>query len=234
MLSFASPCVVPLVPAYLGYLSGTTIGADRPGSAGGDQSAVTRRTVLAHALAFVLGFSLVFTALGASIGLIGYAVRDLLPYLQRAGGVVLVVLGLHTMHLITLPFLHRELRLDPSRVRRDGGYFSSVLVGAIFAAGWTPCIGIVLSGILTLAATSATVSQGAMLLLAYSMGLGVPFILSAVALGRARGVLRRINQRARLVEVASGVLLVGMGILVFSNGLQLLSAYFYRFFGPYL
>jgi len=233
-LSFASPCVVPLVPAYLGYLSGTTISADRPGGASRDRLAVTRRTVLAHALAFVVGFSLVFTALGASVGLIGYAVRDLLPYLQRAGGVVLVVLGLHTMHLITLPFLHRELRLDPSRVRRDGGYFSSVLVGAIFAAGWTPCIGIVLSGILTLAATSATVSQGAMLLLAYSMGLGVPFILSAVVLGRARGVLPRINQRARLVEVASGVLLVGMGILVFSNGLQLLSAYFYRVFGTYL
>ena len=234
MLSFASPCVVPLVPAYLGYLSGTTIGADRPGSARGDQLAVTKRRVLAHALAFVLGFSLVFTALGASVGMIGYAVRDLLPYLQRAGGVVLVVLGLHTMHLITLPFLYREIRLDPSRVRRDGGYLSSVLVGAIFAAGWTPCVGIVLSGILTMAAAGATVGQGAMLLLAYSIGLGVPFILSAVALDRARGVLHRLNQRARLVEVASGVLLVGMGILVFSNGLQLLSAYFYRVFGTYL
>jgi cytochrome c-type biogenesis protein len=126
------------------------------------------------------------------------------------------------------------MRLDASKVRRDWGYLSSAIVGAIFGAGWTPCVGVVLSGILTLAAASATAGQGAGLLLAYSLGLGIPFLLSALALERAQGVLRRLNRRARLVETASGALLIVMGLLVFGNVMQLMSAYFYRFFGYYL
>ncbi len=120
LLSFASPCVVPLVPGYLGYLSGTTLGQTPAGAVRVGQ----RRKTLAHALAFVLGFTLVFTALGASVGLIGYAVRDLLPYLQRAGGVILIAFGLHTMGVITLPFLYREMRVDVRRVPRHWGYLS--------------------------------------------------------------------------------------------------------------
>ena len=114
LLSFASPCVVPLVPGYLGYLSGTALGQAPTGaaSAGDAVRALQRRKTLAHALAFVLGFTLVFTVLGASVGLIGYAVRDLLPYLQKAGGVILIAFGLHTMGVITLPFLYREMRVD--------------------------------------------------------------------------------------------------------------------------
>jgi cytochrome c-type biogenesis protein len=243
LLSFASPCVVPLVPGYLGYLSGTTLGPAPAGVASGSTwplatgnaaRAGQRRKTVAHALAFVLGFTLVFTALGASVGLIGYAVRDLLPYLQKAGGVILIAFGLHTMGVITLPFLYREMRVDARRVPRHWGYLSSLLVGAIFGAGWTPCVGVVLSGILTMAATSATVSRGATLLLTYSLGLGIPFLLSALAIDRAQGILRRLNRRARLVEVASGALLIVMGLLVFGNVLQLMSAYFYRWFGYYL
>ena len=235
LLSFASPCVVPLVPGYLGYLSGTTLGQTAAGAASAGAARVgQRRKTVAHALAFVLGFTLVFTALGASVGLIGYAARDLLPYLQKAGGVILIAFGLHTMGVITLPFLYREMRVDVRRVPRHWGYLSSVLVGAIFGAGWTPCVGVVLSGILTMAATSATVSRGAALLLTYSLGLGIPFLLSALAIDRAQGVLRRLNRRARLVEVVSGALLIVMGLLVFGNVLQLMSAYFYRWFGYYL
>lgn len=233
LLSFASPCVVPLVPGYLGYLSGTTVSA---------QAKVweqkrhwsERRRVLAHALAFVLGFTLVFTAMGASIGLIGYAVRDFLPYLQKIGGLILIAFGLHTMGVITLPFLYREMRLDTHLVPRTWGYLSSVLVGAIFGAGWTPCVGVVLSGILTMAASSATVGKGAALLLSYSLGLGVPFLLSALALERATGFLQRVNRRARTVEILSGALLILMGLLVFGNVMQVMSAYFYRWFGYYL
>lgn len=231
LLSFASPCVVPLVPGYLGYLSGTMLGQTPADAAA---RVAQRRKTVAHALAFVLGFTLVFTALGASVGLIGYALRDLLPYLQKAGGVILIAFGLHTMGVITLPFLYRERRVDVRRVPQQWGYLSSVLIGAIFGAGWTPCVGVVLSGILTMAATSATVSRGAMLLLAYSLGLGIPFLLSALAIDRAQGVLWRLNQRARLVEVVSGALLIVMGLLVFGNVLQLMSAYFYRWFGYYL
>ena len=236
LLSFASPCVVPLVPGYLGYLSGTTLGQTSAGAAAAGNAARVgqRRKTAAHALAFVLGFTLVFTVLGASVGLIGYAVRDLLPYLQKAGGVILIAFGLHTMGVITLPFLYHEMRVDVRRVPRHWGYLSSVLVGAIFGAGWTPCVGVVLSGILTMAATSATVSRGAALLLTYSLGLGIPFLLSALAIDRAQGVLRRLNRRARLVEVVSGALLIVMGLLVFGNVLQLMSAYFYRWFGYYL
>jgi cytochrome c-type biogenesis protein len=232
VLSFASPCVVPLVPGYLGYLSSAIVGADSPGIA--SQPLRDRRIVVTNALAFVLGFTLVFTALGASVGLIGYVVRDLLPYLQKAGGVILVAFGLHTMRVITLPFLYREIRFDASKAPRNLGYLSSALIGAIFAAGWTPCVGVVLSGILTMAAASATVSKGAVLLLSYSLGLGIPFLLSALALDRARGVLRRINRRARLVEITSGALLILMGMLVFGNVMQLMSAYFYRYFGFFL
>jgi cytochrome c-type biogenesis protein len=234
LLSFASPCVVPLVPGYLGYLSGTAVGASRSGDADKQARAAQRRRTLAHALAFVLGFTIVFTAMGASVGLLGYAARDMLPYLQKAGGIVLVAFGLHTMGVITLPFLYREIRFDGHKVPRNWGYLSSVLVGAIFGAGWTPCVGVVLSGILTLAAASATVSQGATLLLAYSLGLGVPFLLSALALDRAQTFLKKVNRRARLVEVVSGALLVVMGLLVFGNVMQLMSAYFYRWFGYYL
>lgn len=231
LLSFASPCVVPLVPGYLGYLSGTAAG-QAPESAA--TRAAQRRRLVAHALSFVLGFTLVFTALGASVGLIGYAVRDMLPYIQKAGGIILIAFGLHTMGVITLPFLYREMRMDVRSVPRTWGYLSSVLIGAIFGAGWTPCVGVVLSGILTMAAASATVTKGATLLLAYSLGLGIPFLLCALGIDRAQGALRRINRRARLVEVVSGALLIVMGLLVFGNVMQIMSAYFYRWFGFYL
>jgi cytochrome c-type biogenesis protein len=231
LLSFASPCVVPLVPGYLGYLSGTAAGQIPDSTAA---RALQRRRLVAHALSFVLGFTLVFTALGASVGLLGYAVRDMLPYIQKAGGIVLIAFGLHTMRVITLPFLYREMRMDVRSVPRTWGYLSSVLIGAIFGAGWTPCIGVVLSGILTMAAASATVTQGATLLLAYSLGLGVPFLICALGIDRAQGALRRLNRRARAVELVSGALLIVMGLLVFGNVMQIMSAYFYRWFGYYL
>src|SRR5574341_514191 len=227
LLSFASPCVVPLVPGYLGYLSGATVGAD--GQLVGD-----RLKVVTHALMFVSGFTLVFTAVGASVGLVGFALLRNMPIVQKVGGIILVVLGLHTLRLITIPVLNRTFQADFSLVGRERGYIGSLLIGAIFAAGWTPCVGIVLSGILTLAAASATVGQGALLLVAYSLGLGVPFVLSAFALGRAHGWLRKLNTRARLVETVSGVMLVAMGLLVFSNFMAIMSAYWYRFFGLFL
>jgi len=149
LFSFASPCVVPLVPAYLGYLSGATIGGD--GQLVGD-----RRKVVGHALLFVLGFSLVFTLVGASVGLIGYALLRNLPIFPKIGGIVLVVLGLHTLRLLRLPFLNRSFPLDFARLGRRG-YRGSLLVGAIFAVSWTLCVGVALSSILTLAAATTTV-----------------------------------------------------------------------------
>jgi len=227
LLSFLSPCVLPLVPGYLGYLSGATVGPD--GELAGD-----RREVLLHALSFVLGFSLIFTALGASVSILGVFLMRSMPVIQKVGGIILVVLGLHTLRWINIPTLNRTFQLDPALAGERRGLLRSSIIGAIFAAGWTPCVGVVLSGILAVAATSATVGRGATLLLFYSLGLGIPFLLSALALGRARGMLRRLNQRARLVEKMSGAFLVVMGLIIFGNVLGIVSAYFYRWFGSFL
>lgn len=227
VLSFLSPCVLPLVPGYLGYLSGTAIDTE-------GELSVNRLRVLLHALSFVLGFTAIFTLLGASVGLIGYFLVRNMPIIQKVGGIVLVVFGLHTLHLINIPLLNRTFQFDASKVGNRRGYLGSSVVGAIFAAGWTPCVGVVLSGILALAATSATVGRGALLLVFYSMGLGIPFLLSALGLSRARNVLRRLNRRAGLVEKFSGAFLIVMGLIVFTNLMGIMSAYFYRWFGAFL
>src|SRR5574341_2041514 len=226
LLSFLSPCVLPLAPGYLGYLSGATVGAD--GELVGD-----RRRVLLHAASFVLGFSAIFVALGASVGLIGYFFLQNIPIVQKVGGIILVAFGLHMMRFINIPFLNRTVQVDASKIEKRG-LLGSATIGAVFAAGWTPCVGVILSGILALAATSATVRRGALLLAVYSLGLGLPFLASALALNRARGVLRRINRRAQLVERVSGVFMIAMGLIVFSNLMGLLNAYFYRWFGNFL
>ena len=228
LLSFLSPCVLPLVPAYLGYIAGTTIGPD-------EEMTGKRAAALVHALFFVLGFGLLFTALGASMGLFGAALTRHTVLLQRVGGIILVVLGLHALHLITIPGLNRGFNIDASGLlAKPAGHLRSALIGGVFAIGWTPCVGVILSGILALAATSSTALQGAGLLAAYSLGLGVPFILSALALGRARGVLRRLNRHSQLVQKTSGGLLVVMGLIVFTNVLGIVSAYFSRWFGTFL
>jgi cytochrome c-type biogenesis protein len=217
ILSFISPCVLPLVPAYLGHLSGaavTVAGVEAP----------HRRTIFFHALAFVLGFATVYTLLGASVGLVGYVLVDQLPLIQKAGGVLLVLFGLHTMGIVPIPLLYHELKVEV-QPRRELGYLSSALVGMVFAAGWTPCIGVILSGILLLASASQTVGKGAILLLTYSLGLGVPFLIAGLAWDRLTPLLRQLNRRQRLVSVVSGLLIIAMGVLVFTNFFALLSAY---------
>jgi cytochrome c-type biogenesis protein len=230
LLSFLSPCVLPLVPGYIGYLSSATV--LQP--IGGTAVVVNRREAVLHSVAFVLGFAIVFAALGASVGLIGYALVDKLPILQKFGGIILVVFGFHTLGLITIPFLNREIRADMTRAPRQFGYLSSMMVGTIFAAGWTPCIGVVLGGILTMAMSSATAWKGAYLLVIYSLGLGIPFVLTAFGIDRARDLLQRLNKRARLIETISGLLIIGMGLLVFFDVLAWLSGFFYQRFGTFL
>lgn len=227
VLSFLSPCVLPLVPGYLGYLSGTAIDAQ-------GEVKVDRVRVLLHAASFVLGFTAVFTLLGASVGLIGWVLVRNMPIIQKLGGMILVVLGVHTLRLINIPLLNRSLQLDASKIGNQHGFAGSAVIGAIFAAGWTPCVGVVLSGILAMAAVSATVGRGALMLVFYSLGLGIPFLLSALGLSQARGLLQRLNRRARLVEKVSGVLLIAMGLIVFTNLMGIMSAYFYRWFGSFL
>ncbi len=226
VLSFLSPCVLPLVPVYLSHLTGRAI---NPQGA----TVAQRRSTFSHALSFVLGFSIVFTVLGASIGLVGYLLYGLLPVLEKIGGIILIVFGLHTIGLLKIPFLYRELRLGADPAGR-WGIASSFLVGAIFAAAWTPCVGPVLSGILLLAGTSGTVGRGALLLFVYSLGLGLPFLLAGTSLAWSSGLLRRLKRHGRAVSVLSGILLVVMGVLIFTDALSMISAYLSRYFGPLL
>ena len=226
VLSFVSPCVLPLVPAYVGHLAGvdtTPEGSPAP----------RRWTVFLHALGFVLGFSAMFVLLGTAVGLIGRLFYSWRNILQRIGGVLLVVLGLHTMGLLRIPLLYRELRLHVRSVGR-WGQASSFIVGITFAAAWTPCVGPVLSGILVLAGTSGSIGRGALLLLSYSLGLGIPFLLTGLSLGWAAPRLRRLSRYGRAVSIVSGVLLTVMGILVFTDTFWMLSGYLSRYLTPLL
>lgn len=204
VLSFVSPCVLPLVPLYLGYMGGSAIGEPEQ-----------RRATLSNALFFVLGFSLVFVAIGATLGTVFQA---LLPAFREAGGVVLVVFGLSMMGLFRLPFLQRQLSalsFESYRPGRGG----SLLVGMVFAAGWTPCIGPLLASILLLAGNAGSVAQGAALLLLYSLGLGIPFVAMAAGLERLAPLARGLKAHLRSVELVSGGFVVVVGLLVASNWL---------------
>jgi cytochrome c-type biogenesis protein len=220
VLSFASPCVLPLVPAYVGHLAGQTLDKE-PGDG------ASRARTLVHALAFVLGFTAIFVALGATIGLVGFVFQDLvksLPF-RLAAGALLVVLGLHMAGVLRIGALYRDTRLMHLRPDPRFGLLTSFLIGMIFASGWTPCIGPILGAILGLGLQQGTVVQGALLLTAYSLGLGVPFLITGYALEWASRTIRRLNRHAHAVEVASGGLMVAMGILVMFNVMTWIAAY---------
>jgi cytochrome c-type biogenesis protein len=202
LLSFLSPCVLPLVPSYIGFLSGMALPAV------GRQ----RRAALGHALLFVVGFSLVFIVLGATATALGRALNYYQVWVQRVGGVLVILFGLFCLGVLSPESLARERRFQLGQ--KPVGYLGSALVGMAFAAGWTPCIGPVLGGILGLAATSADVTEGMVLLAAYSAGLGVPFMLAAVATEWFLEWFQRFRRYLPWVMRISGVLLVGVGILL--------------------
>jgi cytochrome c-type biogenesis protein len=226
IVSFASPCCLPLVPAYVGYMVGTT----PEGTAG------RRRAALYQALAFVLGFSAVFVAVWASVGLIGYVFRDYAALLRQVGGAVLVFMGLHVAGVINVAALYREVRLP---VGPMGGasmgfglaapvtpsYGRSALLGVVFAAGWTPCIGPILGGIIGLASVSASVAEGTILLVAYAAGLAIPFILVAVGATAVSHRLGWVRDHYRLVSAVTGALLVAVGFLMITNVFVRLSTF---------
>lgn len=203
VISFSSPCCVPLVPSYLSFLSGLPVS-----ELGSDQA---RRVTLRAALLFVSGFTVVFTVLGASSALVGAMLIRNLPTITRVAGVFIIVLGLVTVGVLRVPWLQRERRVDLGSFAR--GPRSAFPVGMAFAFGWVPCIGPVLASLLTLAAATETVAWGALLLAFYALGLGVPFVLLALGWQRARGSLAWLQRNSRRVEIVGGVLLIGVGIL---------------------
>ncbi len=217
LLSFLSPCVLPLVPSYIGFLTGMSL----PEVSG------RRRVALVHALLFVLGFSVVFVLLGASATALGRALNYYQLWLQRIGGVLIIGFGLVCLGVIKAGFLSQERRLQVEH--KPMGYLGSALVGMAFAAGWTPCIGPVLGAILGLAATSNDVPRGMLLLGFYSAGLALPFLVAAVALDSFLGWFQRFRRFLPWVMRVSGVLLIFVGLLMVTGEFTRLAGWLQQF-----
>lgn len=221
LASFLSPCVLPLVPSYLSYITGLSfeeLATQKKGEG--------RRKVTAHALLFILGFSLGFVSLGASFGLLGQFLFAYRGALRIGGGLLLIFFGLSIPGLLKIPFLGRSTQLQLQA--KPASYVGSILVGLAFAVAWTPCIGPILGSILALASTSANVRAGITLLLVYSLGLAVPFFLSALAVEAFLGFSKRFRRYLQVVKWLSGGLLVVVGLLILTGYFTILNAYAIR------
>lgn len=222
VFSFISPCVLPLIPSYLTYITG--ISFDELVE---NQSRSVRRRTLFHSLFFILGFTLVFVALGASATYVGNFFQENQVLIRRVGGVIVILLGIHITGLVKLNFLEREKRFEFND--KPLGYLGSVLVGIAFAAGWTPCIGPILASILLYASTSDNVGGGIMLLVAYSLGLGLPFLISALAFNTFLAYFSRFNRYLRIVSIVSGIFLVIVGFMLIFDYLSIFAQYLNMF-----
>lgn len=200
LLSFISPCVLPMIPLYIGYLAGETK----------EESGKTN--LIGNSLAFIIGFSLLFVILGASASFLGTYLNDHLDMINRIGGIIVIIFALSFLGVKILPFLENTYKLKART--KSLGIFSSFIFGLVFAIGWSPCTGPFLGSALVLAANSDTLNQGILTLLSYSMGLGVPFFLSALLLDQLEGAFSFIKKHYRIVTIISGVLLLAMGVLM--------------------
>ncbi len=224
LASFLSPCVFSLVPAYIGYLGG------RSAAAGRDGKSNTLRT-FGHGVAFVLGFSTVFISLGLATSMLGSLLFDAKDWLTKIGGVVVIIFGIHMTGLFRIPFLEYDLR-PQNTPTRNIGYVSSFLMGVFFSAGWSPCVGPILGAILTLALSGGSALQGVVLLSVYSAGLAIPFLVASVQIGLVTNVIRRYGKVMHYVEIGMGVVLIFVGILLFTGKFQQLAG-LGSFFGIY-
>lgn len=226
LLSFLSPCVLPLVPAYLSYISGISVDAlktERPD---------VRRRAMVQSLWFIAGFSLIFIALGASATLIGQWLLGNLQVLGKVAGIIIFVFGLHYTGLIRIPFLMMDAHLNTNKV--TGGHaVGSLMLGSAFAFGWTPCVGPILGAILAMAGAQDHVLQGTALLAVYSIGLGIPFLLAAFATNHFIHWMQDFRRYLHMVEVFSGVLLMLVGLLIFLGSFSTLSGWLIEYF-PFL
>lgn len=230
LLSFISPCVLPLVPGYLSYVSGLSLDELRGTATSrvADLSGGARGRVIVASLAFILGFSLVFVALGATASAAGQFLLERLPVLSRVAGAVIILFGLHTMGVLRIEWLYQTKQVQTSR--RPAGPLGAMLVGAAFAFGWTPCLGPILAGILAVGASRDTVGDAVQLLAVYSLGLGVPFLLTGLAINRFFGAMAKIRRHYHKVELVSGGLLVLIGLLIFTNRFTVIA----QWLSPYL
>ena len=217
ILSFLSPCVLPLIPAYLSFMTGLT-------SAELSDSQRDTARVLAPALMFVAGFSVVFVALGASASVLGDFLSQYRSAIEKIAGLAVIGFGVLMLGIVKVPWLYGEARVDMEK-SRSFGRGAAFVMGMAFAAGWTPCVGPILGTILALAASTGSVGQGVLLLLAYSLGLGVPFILVAVLFGRVTGLMRWLGKHSLTINRVAGVLLIIVGVLILTGRLGVLAVW---------
>ena len=223
LISFLSPCVLPLVPGYISFISGVTFTEIKGKSSTPSILSGEKQIIVINSLFFVAGFSLVFILLGASATWIGAFLSSKISLMSKIGGLLIIFFGIYKIGLIRPQLFYKEARFDIKD--RKFGYAGAMLIGAAFAFGWTPCIGPILGVILTYAGTLENVNQGVVLLLVYSLGLGVPFLLTAFGINYFWRFFIRIKKYMGLLEVTSGVIMVILGVMIYSNKLVLIQSW---------
>lgn len=224
LLSFFSPCILPLIPAYISHLAGTTVE-----EMGKGKSKLLQAKVFINALFFVLGFSVLFISVGLTIGYISEAFSGFNVWLSRAAGVIIIIFGLQTLGLIEIPFLMSEHRIKAGI--RGQNYFKSTILGAAFGLGWSPCIGPILASILVLAGSSASTLTGGTLLVSYSLGLATPFLITGLFSSGISNFIQKASRYFGIVNIIAGILLIALGIIVFTNNFSQLLALFVELTG---
>lgn len=213
LLSFLSPCVLPLIPSYITFITGLSL----------DDVQNARRTALVHGTLFVLGFTLIFLAMGATATVLGQSLLQYRDWISRVGGVVIIIFGLYLLGVLNIGFMSRERRFHVAD--KPVGYLGTMFVGIAFGAGWTPCLGPILGTILIYTGSQADLAKGMWLLLAYSMGLAVPFLLSAVAIDRFSSFFQRMRKQMVWVSRISGVVMIAIGVLLVTNYFTILASW---------
>jgi len=225
-LSFVSPCVLPLIPSYLTYITGVSFKE----LTDAETRTKLRWATTSHSLFFIIGFSTIFILMGASASYLGQLLTQYQYWIMKGGGVLIIILGIHFTGMINLPFLQMERRFEWNK--KPLGYVSSFLVGIVFAAGWTPCVGPILSTILLYASTSKSFTTGVVLLTFYSMGLGIPFFLSSLAFNSFLSAFERMKRYMRVITIVSGLFLIGIGILLLTDAFREINTYLNMLVSP--
>lgn len=219
LVSFLSPCVLPLVPGYLSIISGYSLDQLK----GKSEDAALKRTVVMNSIMFIIGFSITFIALGATATWVGQFLRDRMQILYRIAGLVIMIFGLHVLGVFKINALYQDKRFHD--VKKPAGAWGVLVLGLAFAFGWTPCLGPILSGILAIAGSQQTVMSGILLLAIYSLGLGVPFLLTSLGLNQFLSFYGRFKKHFRVMEIVSGVLVITIGFLIMTNSLSIMNSH---------
>jgi cytochrome c-type biogenesis protein len=223
LISFLSPCVLPLIPGYISFISGVSLQEMKDGSSGNESLNRQRLSVILNSLFFVFGFSIIFILLGASATWMGTLLSTKISFLTKLAGLVIILFGVFKMGLLRPLFFFKEVRFNVEK--KKVGFIWAMVIGASFAFGWTPCIGPILAGILAYAGTLEHVDQGILLLSVYSLGLGIPFLLTAVGVNQFFRFFNRVKRHLGLLDKITGVIMVLLGLLIFFNKLILIPGY---------